>query len=37
MHAIYASFHYHHSLLQGFVLGHKVAHHIAVEYFAPAK
>ena len=31
---IYAGFHYHHSLVQGFVLGHKVAHNVAVNYFA---
>jgi hypothetical protein len=32
---IYAGFHYHHSLVQGFVLGHKVAKHVTGEYFAP--
>ena len=32
---IYAGFHYHHSLDQGFLLGHRVAHHVAKEYFAP--
>ena len=32
---IYVGFHYHHSLVQGFVLGHKVAHNLAANYFAP--
>jgi hypothetical protein len=30
---IYAGFHYHHSLVQGFVLGHKVAQHVVGNYF----
>jgi hypothetical protein len=34
---IYAGFHYHHSLVQGFVLGHKVAQHATTEYFAPTQ
>lgn len=34
---IYAGFHYHHSLVQGFVLGHKVAHNSAVNYFRAIK
>jgi hypothetical protein len=34
---IYAGFHYHHSLVQGFVLGHKVAHNVANSYFQPLK
>lgn len=32
---IYAGFHYHHSLVQGFVLGHKVAHNLVTNYFRP--
>jgi len=32
---IYAGFHYHHSLVQGFVLGHKVAHNLLNNYFQP--
>ena len=32
---IYAGFHYHHSLIQGFVLGHKVAHNLVNNYFQP--
>ena len=34
---IYAGFHYHHSMVQGFVLGHKVAHNVATNYFRPVK
>ena len=34
---IYAGFHYHHSLVQGFVLGHKVAHNVAANYFEPTQ
>jgi hypothetical protein len=34
---IYAGFHYHHSLVQGFALGHKVAHNVANNYFQPVK
>ncbi len=34
---IYAGFHYHHSLVQGFELGHKVSHHITSQYFEPKK
>jgi hypothetical protein len=33
---IYAGFHYHHSMVQGFVLGRKVAHNVANNYFQPA-
>jgi hypothetical protein len=32
---IYVGFHYHHSMVQGFVLGHKVAHNMGVNYFQP--
>jgi hypothetical protein len=34
---IYAGFHYHHSMIQGFVLGHKVAHNVANNYFQPVR
>jgi hypothetical protein len=34
---IYAGFHYHHSLVQGFVLGHKVAQNAAVNYFSATR
>lgn len=34
---IYAGFHFHHSLVQGFVLGHKVSHHVTHHYFEPVK
>lgn len=34
---IYVGFHYHHSLVQGFVLGHKVAHNLANNYFQPVR
>jgi hypothetical protein len=34
---IYAGFHYHHSVVQGVVLGRKVANHVAVNYFRQAK
>lgn len=34
---IYAGFHYHHSLVQGFVLGHKVAHNLANNFFQSVK
>jgi hypothetical protein len=34
---MYAGFHYHHSLVQGFVLGHKVAHNVANNYFQKVK
>jgi hypothetical protein len=34
---IYAGFHYHHSLVQGFVLGHKVAHNLVNNYFQPVR
>jgi PAP2 superfamily len=34
---IYAGFHYHHSMVQGFLLGHKVAHHITHNYFEPTR
>jgi len=32
---VYAGFHYHHSLVQGFVLGHKVADQVSTRYFRP--
>ena len=32
---IYAGFHYHHSLVQGFLLGHKVSENVTDNYFAP--
>jgi hypothetical protein len=34
---IYAGFHYHHSLVQGFLLGHKVSENVTANYFAPVK
>lgn len=34
---IYAGFHYRHSLVQGFVLGHKVARHVTNEFFEPTR
>jgi hypothetical protein len=34
---IYAGFHYHHSLVQGFLLGHKVSQNVTANYFAPVK
>jgi hypothetical protein len=34
---IYAGFHYHHSLVQGFLLGHKVSRNVTANYFAPVK
>ena len=34
---IYAGFHYHHSLAQGFLLGHKVSENVTENYFAPDK
>ncbi|GAC1619519.1 MAG: vanadium-dependent haloperoxidase [Candidatus Acidiferrum sp.] len=34
---IYAGFHYHHSVVQGRVLGLKVAHQLMQQYFAPIK
>ncbi len=34
---IYAGFHYHHSLVQGFILGHKVSHNVTSHYFEPVK
>lgn len=34
---IYAGFHYHHSLVQGFELGHKVSHHVTNHYFEPRR
>lgn len=34
---IYAGFHYHHSLIQGRVLGIKVGHQLVHRYFGPAK
>ncbi|HEY6765096.1 MAG TPA: vanadium-dependent haloperoxidase [Candidatus Sulfotelmatobacter sp.] len=32
---IYAGFHYHHSLIQGFLLGHRVSQNVTANYFAP--
>ncbi len=32
---IYAGFHYHHSLVQGFLLGHKVSGNVTANYFGP--
>ena len=32
---IYAGFHYHHSLVQGFLLGHKVSQQVTGNYFEP--
>jgi hypothetical protein len=34
---IYAGFHYHHSVIQGKVLGTKVAHQLSRRFFGPAK
>lgn len=34
---IYAGLHYHHSLVQGFLLGHKVSHNVTANYFAPER
>ena len=34
---IYAGFHYHHSLVQGFLLGHKVSQNVTSNYFAPVR
>jgi hypothetical protein len=34
---IYAGFHYHHSLVQGFVLGHRVARNVTHNYFRPVR
>jgi hypothetical protein len=34
---IYAGFHYHHSLVQGFHLGHKVSRNVTSHYFAPVQ
>ncbi len=34
---IWAGFHYHHSLVQGFVLGHKVANNLVTNYFRPVR
>ena len=34
---IYAGFHYHHSLVQGFLLGHKVSQNVTANYFAPER
>jgi hypothetical protein len=34
---IYAGFHYHHSLVQGFLLGHKVSQNVTANYFAPVR
>jgi len=33
---IYAGFHYHHSVIQGLVLGHHVAHQVLLNFFQPA-
>jgi len=32
---IYAGFHYHHSVVQGFVLGQHVAHQVLENFFQP--
>lgn len=32
---IYAGFHYHHSVVQGFVLGHKVSNQVLTKFFQP--
>ena len=32
---VYAGFHYHHSVVQGFALGHHVAHQLLVNFFQP--
>jgi PAP2 superfamily len=34
---IYAGFHYHHSMVQGFVLGRKVANNVVNNYFRPVR
>jgi hypothetical protein len=34
---IYAGFHYHHSLVQGFLLGHKVSQNVTANYFSPER
>jgi PAP2 superfamily len=34
---IYTGFHYHHSMVQGFVLGHKVAQNVVTNYFRPVR
>jgi PAP2 superfamily len=34
---IYAGFHYHYSVVQGLVLGHKVAHNVMTNYFRPVR
>jgi hypothetical protein len=34
---IYAGFHYRHSVDQGLLLGNRVAHHVANDYFAPER
>jgi hypothetical protein len=34
---IYGGMHYHHSVVQGAVLGHKVAHNLVENYFKPLK
>jgi hypothetical protein len=34
---IYAGFHYHHSLVQGFLLGHKVSQNVTANYFGPER
>ena len=34
---IYAGFHYHHSLIQGFLLGHRVSRNVTANYFASVK
>jgi hypothetical protein len=34
---IYAGFHYHHSVVQGLVLGHKVAQNVVLNYFRPVR
>jgi len=32
---VYTGFHYHHSIVQGFVLGHHVAHQVLLNFFRP--
>ena len=34
---IFAGFHYRHSLVQGFELGHKVSRNVTGEYFKPVR
>jgi hypothetical protein len=34
---IYAGIHYHQAVVQGGVLGHKVAHNVVTNYFKPVR